>query len=117
MGRRLPRDAELYLAADLVRSLVEVNAMAFKAELPCCRQPGGSAADDGDLVPGWLCFLRAPFRFNARLPISLIFKGLSTLPLLQLCMQRFGQICPQTVAGSGLYWSTSSSASAVFPCV
>ncbi len=56
-------------------------------------------------------------RFSAAEPYALIFSGWSILPRVQSVMQRFGQTVPQTVAGSGLYWSTSASASAVLPCL
>src|SRR5574341_1337051 len=55
-------------------------------------------------------------RFSAADPYSLMFKGWSILPRVQSVMQRLGQTVPQTVAGSGLYWSTSARASAVVPC-
>ncbi len=45
-----------------------------------------------------------------------MLSGWSTLPRVQSVMQRFGQTWPQTVAGSGLYCSTSASAAAVLPC-
>src|SRR3972149_10562328 len=54
---------------------------------------------------------------RARLPSLFISRGLSRFPLVQLCMQRLGQICPHTVAGSGLYCKTRSRASRSLPCL
>ena len=50
-------------------------------------------------------------------PICLMLCGLSTKrPRVQASMQRFGQTWPQTLAGKGLYSSTSASASSSRPC-
>src|SRR5574340_448132 len=65
--------------------------------------------------PVALAFFGA-LRLSAAEPYSWMFSGWSSLPRVQSVMQRLGQTVPQTVAGSGLYWSTSESASAVLPC-